>query len=79
MSQHGATTALSTKTSQRVSVQVRLAQNVNLEALTRIIATIGGRYGCTTCGLGGVDLRLAGDVEDKELSNLPGVRSVSIE
>jgi len=66
--------------SRKAKVQVRLAHNVDLETITRIVQGIGGRYGCLTCGLGGVDLTLSGDpVEAAEFSKLPGVQSVSVE
>jgi len=68
-----------TRFTQPAKIQVRVAANTNLAQLQEIIASIGGRYGCTTCGLGGIDLRLSADpVELEHLAHLPGVQSVSI-
>ncbi len=59
-------------------VQVRVKENVTLENLHGIVSRIGGIYGCQTCGLMGVDLRLTGDpVEFQEIAKLPGVSSIS--
>ena len=66
-------------TGSKPKVQVRLTENVNLDTIASIIRGIGGRYGCLTCGLAGVDLTLSGDpVETAEFSKLPGVQSVSV-
>ena len=63
--------------SPRTTVKVALKQNVTLDQLPKIVAGIGGRYGCRTCGLMGIDLQLAGDPGDfKEISSLEGVKSV---
>jgi hypothetical protein len=60
------------------TINIRVAENVTLENLSSIIGRIGGIYGCTTCGLMGVDLRLTGDpVEAQQIQKLPGVQSVS--
>ncbi len=73
-------TASATQFSPRATVNVRLADNANLETIQKIVATIGGRFGCQTCGLAGVDLRLSGDpVELREFSQLSGVKHVSME
>ena len=59
------------------TVQVNLKENVTVEALSQIISTIGGRYGCRTCGLMGIDLHLTGDAGDPyELAKVAGVKSV---
>lgn len=64
----------------RPTVRVNLAKNVDLAQLNTIIGTIGGRYGCRTCGLLGFDLELAGDPEEfGEAASLPGVQSVRFE
>jgi len=61
--------------SQRTTVKVNLSKDVSLDSLSHLISVIGGRYGCRTCGLLGVDLHLAGDPGDTtELASLPGVR-----
>jgi hypothetical protein len=65
--------------SPRTTIKVNLKGSVDLPTITKIIGTIGGRYGCITCGLLGFDLQLAGDPGDfSEVSKLPGVQSVSI-
>ncbi len=59
------------------SVHIKVKENVSLEHLQGIVASIVGVSGCRTCGLLGVDLRLTGDpVEATEISKLPGVQSV---
>ena len=59
------------------TVAVRVASSVNPESLAKIIQTIGGRYGCQTCGILGVDVRLYGDpVEFQEVAKIQGVHSV---
>ena len=59
------------------TVQVHLKENVTVEALSQIISMIGGRYGCRTCGLMGIDLHLTGDTGDPyELAKVAGVKSV---
>lgn len=64
----------------RTTIRVNLAEKIDLEKITTIVATIGGRYGCRTCGLLGFDLQLAGDPGDlSEVKSLPGVSSVEIE
>jgi hypothetical protein len=73
-------TALVRPTAPKAKVQVRLAENVDLETIIIIVRGIGGHYGCNTCGLAGVDLALSADpVEAVEFSRLPGVQSVSVE
>ncbi len=63
----------------RGTVSIRVAENVTLENLHGILATIGGMCGCRTCGIMGVDLRLTGDpAETQQLANLPGVKTVSV-
>ena len=65
--------------SARKKIEVRLTPEANLKTLTDVISTIGGRYGCRTCGLAGIDLELSGQpVEDEELSKVSGVRSAHI-
>jgi hypothetical protein len=76
MSEHATTVA---KSSPRAAVKVILKDNVSLDQLTKIISGIGGRYGCRTCGLMGVDLQLSGDPGDvPEVASLPGVKSASL-
>jgi hypothetical protein len=59
----------------RTTVKVALKENVTLDQLNTIIAGIGGRYGCRTCGLMGVDLQLAGDPGDfTEIAGFEGVK-----
>lgn len=83
MAQHAteqATVGLKTSAhiSPRTRINVRLAENVNLETLQSVVARIVGHTGCTACGLLGVDLTLGGDpAEVKQVEQLPGVRSVS--
>jgi hypothetical protein len=61
--------------SPRTTVKVALKENVTLDQLNKIIAGIGGRYGCRTCGLLGVDLQLAGDPGDfTEIAGFEGVK-----
>jgi hypothetical protein len=63
--------------SPRTTVKVNLKGPVDVEAINKIVATIGGIYGCRTCGLLGFDLHLAGDPGDfGGLKGLPGVGSV---
>jgi hypothetical protein len=45
----------------RPTITVSLKKSPNVEAISTIIAGIGGRYGCRTCGLLGVDVVLKGD------------------
>ena len=67
-------------TSPRSTVRVNLAPNVDVEKITAIVAAIGGRYGCRTCGLLGFDLQLAGDPGDfSQIEKLPGVASVGLQ
>lgn len=64
----------------RPTVRVNLAKSVDLAQLNTIIGSIGGRYGCRTCGLLGFDLTLSGDPEEfGEAGSLPGVQSVRVE
>lgn len=66
--------------SPRPTIRVNLAKTVDLTQLNTIIASIGGRYGCRTCGLLGFDLELQGDPgEFSETASLPGVQSVGFE
>ncbi len=66
-------------TSPRTTIRVNLSQNVDVEKISAIVATIGGRYGCRTCGLLGFDLQLAGDPGDlSQVEKLPGVASVGV-
>jgi hypothetical protein len=60
------------------TIRIRVTENVTLENITGLIGRIGGLYGCTTCGLLGIDLQLlgGGPVEFQELARLPGVKSV---
>jgi hypothetical protein len=59
---------------------VNLAKTVDLVQLNTIIGSIGGRYGCRTCGLLGFDLELQGDPGDfSDVAALPGVQSVNFE
>jgi hypothetical protein len=75
MSEH----ATGAPVSHRTAVKVTLKENVSLDQLTKIISGIGGRYGCRTCGLMGVDLQLSGDPGDlPEIASLPGVKSASL-
>ncbi len=61
----------------RTTVTVHVQPKVNVEALSHIITTIGGRYGCRTCGLMGIDLHLTGDEGDPyELAKVTGVKPV---
>jgi hypothetical protein len=69
----------STMSSPRTTIKVHLKDNVNVEAISNIVASIGGRYGCRTCGLLGFDLHLAGDPGDlSEIKALPGVKSFGL-
>ena len=66
--------------SPRPTVRVNLAKTVDLAQINNIIGSIGGRYGCRTCGLLGFDLQLQGDPGDfSDVSGLPGVQSVGFE
>ena len=63
----------------RTTIRVHLQQNVDIEKISAIVAAIGGRYGCRTCGLLGFDLQLAGDPGDlTQIEKLPGVASVGL-
>ncbi|MDQ2834363.1 MAG: hypothetical protein M3Y50_11570 [Acidobacteriota bacterium] len=67
------------RTSPRANISIRLASHANLETITKIVESIGGRYGCTTCGLAGIDVRLSGDpVEFEQFSQIAGVKSVNV-
>jgi hypothetical protein len=78
MSESRVSTNQGTRISPRASINVHLASNANLETISNIVNSIGGRYGCTTCGLAGIDLRLSGDpVEFEEFSKVSGVKSVA--
>jgi hypothetical protein len=60
----------------RTTVNVHLQPKVTVEAISNIISTIGGRYGCRTCGLMGIDLHLTGDTGDPyELASVEGVKN----
>lgn len=75
MAEHGSGVNAGAHSSARTTVKVHLKENVDLETLGRIISGIGGRYGCRTCGLMGVDLELSGDPGDlSEITSLPGVK-----
>lgn len=61
----------------RGAVHVTVRENISLEQLHEIIATITGMAGCRACGILGIDLRLTGDpVEANQITKLPGVQSV---
>jgi len=61
----------------RGSVHVTVRENISLDQLHEIVATISGMAGCRTCGILGIDLRLTGDpVEAGQITKLPGVQSV---
>jgi hypothetical protein len=63
-------------TGTHTTVNVHLQPKVTVEAISNIISTIGGRYGCRTCGLMGVDLHLTGDAGDPyELANVAGIKN----
>lgn len=65
--------------SARTTVRVHLKDNVDVDKIAAIVAAIGGRYGCRTCGLLGFDLQLAGDPGDfAPIEKLPGVASVEM-
>jgi hypothetical protein len=65
--------------SPRTTVKVTLKGAVDVEAINKIVATIGGIYGCRTCGLLGFDLNLAGDPGDfSGLKGLPNVGSIEV-
>jgi hypothetical protein len=75
MSEHGT----GVQVSPRTTIKVALKENVTLEQLTKVISTIGGRYGCRACGLLGFDLQLAGDPGDfTEVAGFEGVKSVGV-
>jgi hypothetical protein len=60
------------------SVHIKVAENVSLEQLNAVVAQIAIMSGCRTCGIMGIDLRLAGDpVESHAIARLAGVKSVS--
>ena len=62
----------------RGTVHVRVAKNVTLPNLTKLIEQVGGMAGCHACGLLGVDLRITGDpVEGHQMPQVPGVKSVT--
>lgn len=66
--------------SPRTTIRVGLSPNVDLEKINAIVAAIGGRTGCRTCGLLGFDLQLAGDPGDfSAIEKLPGVASVGLQ
>jgi hypothetical protein len=58
MSEHAENAVLG---APRPTITVSLSKSPNLEAISTIIGSIGGRYGCRTCGLLGVDVVLKGD------------------
>jgi hypothetical protein len=75
MAEHGSGAGAGAHSSARTTVKVHLKDNVDLKTLGGIISGIGGRYGCRTCGLMGVDLELSGDPGDlSDITNLPGVK-----
>jgi hypothetical protein len=62
----------------RGTVHARVAKNVTLQNLTRLIEHVGGLAGCHACGLLGIDFRITGEpVESHQAPQLPGVKSVS--
>jgi len=62
----------------RGKIQIRVAENVTVEQLHAMIVHVGALAGCRPCGIMGIDLMLSGDpVESKQLTGLPGVKSVS--
>lgn len=80
MSQQTGAASAAAALSPKAKVQVRLTANVNVDTIAAIVKSIGGRYGCTTCGLAGIDLRLTGDpVEAAEFTKLAGVQAISFE
>jgi hypothetical protein len=59
------------------AIHVTVKENVSLEQLQAIVASIVGHSGCRTCGILGIDLRLSGEpVEATQIAKLPGVQSV---
>jgi hypothetical protein len=79
MSEHAINPTTGVQISPRTTIKVHLKGNVDLPAISNIIAGIGGRYGCRTCGLMGFDLQLSGDPGDfTEFASLPGVKSVGV-
>jgi hypothetical protein len=78
MSEHAVSPVTSAHITPR-TIKVTLKENVDLQTISNIVATIGGRYGCRTCGLLGFDLQLSGDPGDfSEVAGLPGVKSVGV-
>lgn len=62
------------------TVHIKVKEDVSLEHLQSIVATIAGLSGCRTCGILGVDLRLSGDpAELSQIAKLPGVQSADFE
>jgi len=58
-------------------VEVAVSPDIDLDQLKELFVVIGARgpLGCRTCGLGGIDVRLA--AVDPELEETPpGVRSI---
>jgi hypothetical protein len=77
MAEHATSVTAGVQVLPRTTIKVNLKNNVDLPALSNIIAGIGGRYGCRTCGLLGFDLQLSGDPGDfSEVASLPGVKSI---
>jgi len=60
MSEH---TEHATLGAPRPTITVSLSKAPSIEVISNIITGIGGRYGCRTCGLLGVDVLLKGDPE----------------
>jgi hypothetical protein len=61
-------------------LQVRLSENIQLDALQNIVARIAGMTGCTHCGLLGIDLNfIGGDPAVTDIAKLPGVTGASFQ
>jgi hypothetical protein len=61
--------------SDRARFEVVVEPTIKAEEITNLLVRIGGKYGCETCGLMGVDVHLTGQrLED--LADTASVRSV---